>query len=257
VPYENDTLTERTGSTVLQIEEIAEKIAASYREVAPQYRSDDEIEITTEHHKHLKGILSRTTSSFGRPISVLDLGCGTGRYFYCLQNVEHLTGMDICEEMLRIAENPVKQDEITIKSIQLQFGNAHLVSFPPRAFDFIYSLGMFGNGCPVTVEICNKFYDWLKPGGKLFFDTVDVATLPFTQRIRKSIRKSVYPFLPKTLKASLDQREGKVPFCGLSKKQLIHILRASKFKTFSVSSQECLSPLWEGYHLECHASKPS
>ncbi|EEF63211.1 class I SAM-dependent methyltransferase [Pedosphaera parvula] len=224
--------------------------------IAAKYRSDDEIEITTDHHRHLKEILSTITSSFGRPVSALDLGCGTGRYFHCLNNITHLTGIDICEEMLRIAENPVRQGDITIKDVQLRCANAHLVSFPSRSFDFIYSLGMFGNGCPVTVEICNNFYDWLKPGGKLFFDAVDILTLPRARRIRRRIRKTIYPFLPKTLQISLDMREGNVPFCGLSKSELLRIMRASHFKSFSATSQKCISPLWRGYHLECTASKP-
>lgn len=242
-------------AAVLDFEEIGETIAANYRAVASKYRSDDEIEIKTAHHQHLKEILSSTTSSFNKPIAALDLGCGTGRYFYCLNKVERLVGIDLCEEMLKIAENPVNQEQITISDIQLRCENAHLVSFPQGSFDFIYSLGMFGNGCPVTVDICNKFHDWLKPGGIVFFDAVDVATLSWTHRARRNIKKAVYPLLPKTAKASLDRRGGKVPFCGLSKSELERILRATHFKNFSVSSHKCESPLWEGYHLECIASK--
>ena len=196
-------------TAVLDLEQIGETIAANYRVVAPKYRSDDEIEIKTEHHSHLKGILQNTTSSFNRPISVLDLGCGTGRYFYCLINVDRLVGLDLCEEMLKIAENPVNQEQITISEIQLRCENSHLVSFPQSSFDFIYSLGMFGNGCPVTVDICNKFHSWLRPGGKIFFDAVDVATLTWMHRARRNLRKGLNPFLPKNLKSTLLRRDGR------------------------------------------------
>ena len=40
------------------------------------------------------------------------------------------------------------------------------VAFPPAGFEFIYSLGMFALGCPFTVELCDKFYCWLTPGGE-------------------------------------------------------------------------------------------
>src|ERR1700743_2616180 len=83
---------------------LGESIRASYKTVATQYRSDDEIEITTEHHRRLSGVLSELTSSFGKPITVLDVGCGTGRYFHCLHNVKQLVGVDVCDEMLKIAE---------------------------------------------------------------------------------------------------------------------------------------------------------
>jgi ubiquinone/menaquinone biosynthesis C-methylase UbiE len=245
------------AGTVLDFEEIGANIKASYSIVASKYRRDDEIEITTEHHRHLKGMLNAMTVSFTRPISALDVGCGTGRYFYCLKNVEQLIGIDLCDEMLKIAENPVRREEITVQNIELRSKNAHLVSFPPKSFDFIYSLGMFGNGCPVTLEICNKFYEWLAPGGKILFDAVDLATLPTLKRIRRRIRKQIYPFLPRSMKVALDEREGLVPFCGLSKRELERIMQASKFRDFSVISRVCQSPLWQGVHLECTASKVS
>ena len=57
------------------------------------YRDDDEIEVATENHKHLCDILQEISCSFGHNISILDFGCGTGRYFHCLQNVERLIGI--------------------------------------------------------------------------------------------------------------------------------------------------------------------
>lgn len=245
------------AGTVLDFKEIGDNIKASYSIVAAKYRRDDEIEITTEHHRHLKETLVAITASFNRPISVLDVGCGTGRYFYCLKNVDQLIGIDLCDEMLKIAENPVRRQEITVEGIELRCENAHLVSFSPKSFDFIYSLGMFGNGCPVTVDICNKFHEWLTPGGKVLFDAVDLATLPPLKRMRRRIRKQIYPFLPRSMQAALDEREGLVPFCGLSKRELERIMRASKFEQFSVTSRICQSPLWQGVHLECVASKAS
>src|ERR1700722_865570 len=98
---------------------VGESISASYAQVAARYRCDDEIEVTTENHAHLRNILGAISSSFGRPISVLDAGCGTGRYFYCLKNVKCLTGIDISQEMLRIAGSPVRQEEITAGTIEL------------------------------------------------------------------------------------------------------------------------------------------
>ena len=77
MPLDKEVTTRDTA--ILDFEEIGENIAASYRIVAAKYRSDDEIEIQTQHHRHLKAILSGITSSFHKPISVLDLGCGTGK----------------------------------------------------------------------------------------------------------------------------------------------------------------------------------
>ena len=242
-------------NTPADYETIAESLKASYRTVAPAYRRDDEIEITTDHHRHLKSILGAISSSFGRSISVLDAGCGTGRYFHCLKNVDRLVGIDLSEAMLEIAGNPVRKEEVSARNIELECGNIHLASFPSQSFDFIYSLGMFGNGCPVTVDLCNRFHDWLAPGGQLFFDAVDLATLPFSKRLRRKVREAIHPFLPRPLRKVLDKRREKTPFFGLDRRGLERIMRSSRFTNFSVSSHCCLSPLWQGFHLECAASK--
>src|SRR5258708_702963 len=108
---------------------------------------------------------------------------------------------------------------------------------------------MFGNGCPVTVELLNRFYDWLAPGGQLFLNVVDIATLSRSRRTRRQVRNILYPFLPRGVRQAFDRRVH-VPFCGLSKTDLDRILRASRFTDFSISSQVCHSPLWKGRHLE-------
>jgi ubiquinone/menaquinone biosynthesis C-methylase UbiE len=240
----------------MNYEAVEETIKAGYREVSSQYRNDDEIEVTTANHQRICATLQRLATSFPHPIKALDVGCGTGRYFHCLTNVEDLTGVDISEEMLRSAEtDPVRKEQISVKNIKLIRGNAYLTPFAPESFHFIYSLGMFGNGCPVTEEICDRFYDWLKPGGKLYFNTVDFAGLPLWYRARRQARDFVYPMLTRRLKNVLDERESRQPWFSMNHRQLENVLRRTKFKTFQVASHVCESPLWTGRHLECIASK--
>jgi SAM-dependent methyltransferase len=228
-------------------------LQASYASGAARYRKDDDVEVTTPHHRRLAKKLAELSSSFGRPISVLDVGCGTGRYFYCLQNVQRLVGMDITPEMLAAAREPVNRHLVSAQSIELVRGNAFLATFAPRSFDLIYSFGMFGHGCPVTIEVCNTFYSWLTPGGYLFFDAIDVAGLPRAERLRKQLRKRLYSVAPGSLKARLDRRQQGTPFFGLTRRELERILGASRLTRYCVTSEVCESPLWRGRHLECLA----
>ena len=56
------------------MEELAgtEALKAAYRNIWTQYRGDDELEVRTENHRHLSGILERICRSFQQPINVLD-----------------------------------------------------------------------------------------------------------------------------------------------------------------------------------------
>jgi SAM-dependent methyltransferase len=237
--------------------ELEERIKDGYRVASAQYRRDDEIEVTTAHHRRVCRILRRLCLSFGEPIRVLDMGCGTGRYFHCLRRVRHLTGLDISEEMLEAARTPVLQTEVAVEEVKLVRANAHLVEFSEESFHFVYSLGMFGHGCPVTRELCDKLHQWLVPGGKLFFNIVDFDGLPLWYRARRKTRNVVYSLLSRRLRQLLDKREERSPFFGLNREELESILRETLFPGFTVTSHSCQSPLWNGRLLECLAAKGS
>ena len=209
----------------------------------------------TENHRRLADTLHQITLSFGRSISVLDAGCGTGRYFHCLKNVDTLLGVDLCPEMLAAARAPVRHDCVEAKSIRLLCENIYQASFPRETFDFIYSLGMFGNGSPLTVDLCNRFWEWLTPDGKLLFNTINYACLPFWTAVRKKLRRTIYHWSPRPWKARLDERAQRLPFFPLTKAELREIVQKSQFKKFEVINRVCESPLWRGTHLECIARK--
>ncbi len=213
--------------------------------------------MTTEYHQRLREVLERISSSFGRSISVLEAGCGSGRYFYCLKNVGQLVGLDLSPEMLEAARNPVRQSEISAREIRLVCGSVYEAAFPPGSFDFIFSLGMFGFGCRLSVELCSRFYDWLAPGGQLFFDALDRSGLSRKFRARRAAGRMVYRLLPRRLQATLDARNDTVPIFDLSRADLERILRASRFRQFAVGPPLGLSPYWETVRLHCFATKPA
>jgi SAM-dependent methyltransferase len=239
----------------MDYELVGANIRASYKEVSPRYRLDDEIEVTTENHRHFSQILRDITSSFGHPIRVLDAGCGTGRYFHCVENVDLLVGLDVSPDMLKSAEFPVRQSEIAARELRLMCGNIYLTSFLPASFDFIYSLGMFGHGCPVTSEICDRFYEWLTPNGKLFFTTVDLESLGLQYRLRRCFGRVLKPILPPAVRERLEDRQRRLPFFGMTRKDLQRVMENSSFRDFAIAKHVSSTPLWQGTLLECTASK--
>ena len=139
------------------------------------YRQDDEVAVLTEGHQRLNGVLRELSGSFGRDVSVLDLGCGTGRYFHCLQQVERLTGADISIHMLREARMPVRADRITCGRIDLVCADISRLPFAHESFDLIYSVGVFLGHLTFGRSMCDQLYDLLKVGGKIFVTLADLS----------------------------------------------------------------------------------
>jgi len=232
------------------------KIAADYDRGAPQYRHDDEIEACSENHQRLGGNLRRICRSFAHPVRVLELGCGTGRYFHWLEQTDLLVGTDISAEMLKQAEHPVHENEITAREIRLMQGNLYEVEFEPESFDFIYSLGVFGYGAALTDELARKISRWLAPGGRLYFDAIEKREMGRAHRIKQSVKSAVLPVLPAAIKQRVAERaSAAVPVFNHTRAEIETVLEGGGFVDFVLSSNTCHSPLWTGMHLECSARK--
>ena len=90
-----------------------QRAATKIRSVTDQdnskkYRESDELEVYSGNYLHFCTSLQQISLSFGHRITALDLGCGTGRYFNCLQNVDGLTALE------RLARN-VKAGSLSYK----------------------------------------------------------------------------------------------------------------------------------------------
>jgi ubiquinone/menaquinone biosynthesis C-methylase UbiE len=235
--------------------QIEEWMRNKYDASAKGYRKDDDLDVTGGDHQKVAAKLANICCSFKRPINVLEIGCGTGRYFHALQNVEKLVGMDVSEEMLVQARNPVKNEEVTAKKIELLCGNFYKHDFPNGSFDFIYAIGVFGNGCPITGDVTRKFYNWLKPGGRLFFDVLDSANLPPKERFRKWLRSSIYLQLPASAQTWWDKKTGWPPLFLISHKALEKSMLRAGFT--GVGIERCFTrlPLGDAWKLQCLALK--
>ena len=236
---------------------ISSWMAATYDSTAHQYRRDDEIHVAGEDHQRIYDLLLRTCAQFSRPISVLDLGCGTGRHFHCLRNVKRLVGVDVSPEMLREAENPVRATEIQIQKIELLCSDLSALSFPEHSFDLIICLGVFGNGCSLSPELLRQFYQWLNPAGVLLLDTFDPACLPPLKRIRKMLRWKLHTVLPRALQSAWIDFRGWPPCFYCTFIDLWHLAKSAGFDCFSLESIHCQMPQGPASKLQLSATKPN
>ena len=136
---------------------------------ARRYREHDEELSQVEAYRAFCEWLRDICGRFRRSIDVLDLGCGTGRYFAALRNVNALVGLDASGPMLAEAANPVGAEQITAKTIQLIEGDALTHQFSPDSFDLIYSVGVLAEHTPFDSRIVDNVATWLRPGGRFAF----------------------------------------------------------------------------------------
>jgi len=132
----------------------AARIQGEYNHTkAESYRNRDEMDLLTPASKQVIEILGELSLSFGRAISVLDVGCGTGRFFFALRNVARLTGLDVSADMLDMAAHPAHEDQVTAQSIELLCADLYDPRLDNAAYDLVYSVGVFG-GCAPSMSPC-------------------------------------------------------------------------------------------------------
>ncbi len=233
-------------------------LAQAYDDNADQYRRDDEVEARSENHQRLGGNLRRICRSFPHPVRVLEVGCGTGRYFHWLENTALLVGTDISPEMLRQAQHPVHGSEMSVREVRLIRSNLYETNFEPESFDFIYSLGVFGYGAELTPEFCEKLARWLSPGGRLYFDALEQHDGGRINTLKQSIKTAMIPYLPGNVRHRIEERrKNAVPTFIHTREEIERLMRGAGFEDFTLSSNICHSPLWTGLHFECSAKKSS
>ena len=236
--------------------QIAEEARKRYDRFAKAYRAIDASTTDQELRSHYGKIITLLCRSFNRPITVLDLGCGTGRYFHCLDNVQNLIGIDASSEMLKEARQPIHQEQINIPHTELICGDFLSQFFPTESFDLIYSIGVLGEYAPLDKTICQKLNAWLKPGGKLFFSVVDAASIPTTQSLKRCIAEGLYRILPPGWKSKVRQ-ERLWQLLYLTETQLKEILKAGDLSDVTINRFGVeATDGWVGAHFDCFTTKP-
>ena len=171
----------------------------NYANTSTQYRQGDETGYDHFSLSYFRSRIQVMTESMNRPLHVLDLGCGTGRYFHCYRNAQTITGIDLSLAMLEQAQDPHRKEEITAHTTTLIQSDLHAIGFPPHSFDCIISIGVFGLYAPLTEAFCRKIWRWLRPSGHLLLQVQDAAT-PRQRSWKRLMAMSLQPTLPRSLR---------------------------------------------------------
>jgi len=186
---------------------------------ADRYKETDFSEKNKKARKHRDKIIFDICNSFNKEIDVLDVGCGSGRYFHAVRNFRKLVGIDVNHFMLEYAENPALMDKSSLSKIYLIKGDIYHTDLGSELYDFIYSIGVLGEHSPFTRYICDKIFDAMKIGGKFFITIADEEYVKWT------------------------------PF-GMNKSSVINIINESKFEEYDLKHYIVSGPNWKGAHFE-------
>jgi SAM-dependent methyltransferase len=161
-------------------------------------------------YRHNGAIVEALCSTFGRPIVALDLGCGTGRHFNLLRNVERLVAIDLSEHMIEQARNPIFADKITVGSIEYLVGDIYSEALTESTFDLIYCIGVVGTYVPVDAAFLRRLHALLRPGGVAFFTATDARSRVSVPEnappslVRRALNKG-FPMLPPAVRELLNR----------------------------------------------------
>jgi SAM-dependent methyltransferase len=191
-----------TGTT-----EWGRKAAELYQpDYARRYRAhDDEFEASVPC-RQFADWLAAVCRSFAKPIDVLDLGCGTGRYFWALVGVHRLVGLDASAPMLAEARRPFNADRVGAASVSLIEGDLFDHDFPADGFDLVYSIGVLAEHVPLNAAIVARVHRWLRPGGRFAFTTVHPESPSIPRTVGRRLGRMLLPVTAGALRHRLHTR---------------------------------------------------
>ena len=185
----------------------AERAASLYdRTYARRYRDRDEELQTVQSNQALIDWLGSVCDRFDHPIDVLDLGCGTGRYFWGLRRVATLTGLDASAPMLDEARHPIHADRLPVVPISLIHGDVMSHAFPSGSFDLVYSIGELAEHVPLDRTVAERVHAWLRPGGRLAFTSVHPESPSVPRTLPRRLASAAVAVLPEALTGTLHPR---------------------------------------------------
>jgi SAM-dependent methyltransferase len=173
---------------------------------ARKYRAHDEALGGTPAYEQFVVWLGAVCRRFDHPIDVLDVGCGTGRYFWALEHVRSLTGLDPSAPMLAEARSPFRADKVTAQSVSLVCGDILTADFPRDSFDLVYSIGVLAEHAPLNRGVVQQVARWTRPGGRFAFTTVHPQSSSVPQTALRRTATALAPWLPTSARTSLRKR---------------------------------------------------
>ena len=127
-------------------------------ETATKLAIDDNLEVYSFHKSYFENVLPTNKN-----LTLLDFGCGTGRYLEIQKLYKKVYLLDISKHNLKIASEVADELEVKYETIQ---GSLNSVK---NLIDIFFSVGVFGIQYPFNKKTVEKIYSSLNPNGIAIF----------------------------------------------------------------------------------------
>ncbi|UPU35082.1 methyltransferase domain-containing protein [Geomonas paludis] len=120
-------------------------------------------------HELVLAHVTREAERLGRPLRILDAGCGTGRLCQLLAPLGHVQGVDASPEAVRYSSR---------RGVAAQRGDLNALELEPASYDVITCIDvLYHAGVRSDVEVMKAFCTALRPGGMLVLNLVALEWL--------------------------------------------------------------------------------
>ena len=128
------------------------------KEGAYEMLKNDDLNVYDEHKIYFSELLLPDNKK-----TIMDFGCGTGRYLNILKNFQVVYLVDISMHNLQLASNKAKSLNINhkLKRRSLSFLNIKV--------DYFFSVGVFGQFYQFDAKVLKKIYSIINTNGKAVF----------------------------------------------------------------------------------------
>lgn len=177
---------------------VTEQAIAHYDATATQYAGTDgdippDYPVVRELQAALRAKLT--------PRVIVDLGCGTGRYFEYYRDAETVVGLDASRPMLAAARRgPAEWLTRRGVSVRLIRSACEPTPVPDGMAGLVVAIGVLGYHLPLTVDALIEIRRILAPGGRLYLETHTVTPRTPLQKITHLVKFGVITRLPAPLR---------------------------------------------------------
>lgn len=172
------------------------------RKHAEEYAGSDQLLFFSPDHITLRNwLLGHLKVEKKKIDKLLDLGCGTGRWFHITENVDFVLGADFSSEMLNEAKKKIYGGGEHTNNINLVRCDIFNLPLKYGLFDCVVSVGVLAEHAPLNDGVSKEVGRIMKSGGLFLFTAQKIGII---LKLKVKTANLLFPILPHSFKERIE-----------------------------------------------------